>query len=497
MSAETKIRLPLFCHVLAVLVVAGPVLPSVAPTRRVEAAEPQGQVSGPRDLLDLLGVDQSHFDLLTDAAPWQEGENETLLKIMYRLDRNFPLADVESWSLGAPEPARLAENPGKYRGEIFRLAGHVAAVEVLRPVPEAARRFELGEYYRCRFLLGDARQPAIVFARTVPDAWKRGEPLNARAGAFGLFLKLGSESPDEPLPIFVTSRVAWYPATLLGDLGMDVGLLDDLRPGRLTSRNRECFYQMLAAVGRAEPGQLLAEAANRLERTGKKRFSVVPLFNDPLAQQGRLVLLSGTARQVIRIRVGDEDIVSRFGIDHYYQVFLFTEDSQGNPLVFCVRDLPDGMPRGENPQFAESVTAAGFFFSKWAYRSRELGDGPTSQAGRQAPLLIGRSLLWHPRSQPASSPFLGAIAAGLFVLALLGVWFALWRYSRSDRQFYEKTIAGRLAPDSAVSLDRIAAGADRTPDFSGLEEGAGPESSAPGRPSQTGEDEAPQRDSGA
>jgi len=154
--------------------------------------------------------------------------------------------------------------------------------------------------------------------------------------------------------------------------------------------------------------------------------------------------------------VRDEDIVSRFGIHQYYQIFLFTEDSQSNPLVFCVRELPEGMPLGAGVQFGEYVTVAGFFFNTWAYRNRRTGDAATAREEWQlAPLLIGRDLTWRPQQRPASNPYLGAIAGGLFVVALLGVWLALWRYSRSDKRFHDKTIARQFAPDSGASLDQI------------------------------------------
>jgi len=479
LRAETGNRrsLAAACLVTVLLVLFGQLAP---PGGLALEADPVGvdsqaapAVSGPRDLFDLQGIDQSHFDLLSDGTPWQHGENETLLKIIYRLNRSFPLTSVEGWCLGSPRPAALAEDPDAYRGEIFRLSGRVTSVEVLRPAPEERKRFELDEYYRLGFLLGDDEQPAVVFARTIPKAWKQGEPNHARAGAFAVFLKLGSGA-EAPQPVFAASRVAWYPPTRLGDLGFDVGLLDDLPPrSRLTERTRECFYQMLAAVGRSRPGELLAEAANQLRKAGKDYFSVVPLFNQPVSQQGRLVVLSGSAREVTLVRVGDEDILARFGIDHYYQVFLFTDDSQGNPLVFCVRELPDGMPMGEGAQYREYVTVAGFFFNTWAYRNRRTGAASTPQEEWQlAPLLIGRDLKWHPREKPARSAYPGAIAGGLFVLALLGVWLALWRYSRGDERFHRETIARQLAPDSGVSLDQIGLNADGTPDFSGLDEAA-------------------------
>jgi len=485
-------------------------------------------ISGPRDLFDLQGIDQSHFDLLTDGTPWQEGENETLLKIMYRLHRNFRPMDVESWCLGNVRPHELARDPDAYRGEIFSLAGRVVSLEVRRLVPEVAERFELDAYYRCGFLLGENETPAVLFAHTIPEAWKAEPPTDARAGAFGVFLKLAGDDPQQSVPVFVASRVAWYPPTRLGNLGFDGGLFDDLRPRaaaddegsaderapterpkaghpedyRLSGRNRECFYQMLAAVGRTRPGELRAEAEEQLKQAGKERFSVAPLFNQPSKQHGRLVVLSGTARDVVPVRVGDDDVVARFGIDHYYQVFLFTEDSRSarglpgrNPVVFCVRELPEGMPRGEGPEFAEHVTVAGFFFHRWAYRNRRSGDAAAREEWQLAPLLIGRDLVWHAPTKPASNPYFGAIAGGIFVVVLFGLWLALWRYGRGDRRFHQRTIARKYAPAPGASLDALGLDADGSPDFSGLEQAADPVPSPSDEATRPDDEESAKRDS--
>jgi hypothetical protein len=193
---------------------------------------------------------------------------------------------------------------------------------------------------------------------------------------------------------------------------------------------------------------------------------VVPLFNEPYTQKGRLVALSGTVRRIIPVQVDNEDLVRRFGFDRYYEVSLFTEDSQSNPLVFCVRELPQGMPTGEGPRYGEYVTVAGFFFKTWAYRAR--AADASSAAEQLAPLLIGRSLVWHQEPEFAASPWVGVIAGGLFVVALLGVWLALWRYSLGDRRFRERVIAKRLAPAPGSSLDKLDLEVEGTPDFTNL-----------------------------
>lgn len=440
--------------ILALFLAAGAAEPTVA-----EDPSPP-TLTGPRDLWALLGVDESHFEHLTDNGPWQESEDEVLRKMLFRAP-DFQPQEVERWARDAFPPNDEATSD--LRGEIFRLRGQAVLVEAIR-MPERYRQlYQFDSYYRCQFILEDGR-PAVVFARTVPHAWKRGEPIDHRGGAFGFFLKFAGEDGRSE-PNFVARRVAWYPHTPLGDLGMDVGLFDDLRPGPLTARSRECFYQLLAAVERAEPGRLLGQAQAELRQSGASQVSVVPLFNEPATQRGRLVVLSGTAREVVLIRVDDEDVRSRFGIDHYYQISLFTDDSQGNPLVFCVREIPPDMPTGKGPGFGEYVTAAGFFFNSWAYRSQVPTEAP--DAGPQvqlAPLLIGRSVVWQPTEPPAKNPIVGAIAAGVFALVLLIIWIVLWRHSRGDKRFSDQT------------LDRHRGG---KPDLSGLDKPPGSDPPAP------------------
>jgi len=446
------------------------------PTRLAENPNADGArtISDPRDLLRMYGIDDSHFDALIDGRPMHADEQETLMRVMFRL-RDFPRADIERWAHRKFDPVGLAKSPDAERGQIYYLEGSVTSIEVLRPLEEVAERFELDRYYRSEFLLDNCRQPAVVFTRTVPKAWQKGGPVDQPATAYGVFLKLGRDDVKAPLPMFVAPRIAWHPATALGRLGMDVGLLDDVENQKtITARERECFYQMLAAVSRAKPGQLLREADRKLKRDGKKRFSVVPLFNRPEEQFGRLIAFSGTARRVVRVRVDDPDIVARFGIDHYYQLYLFTEDSQSNPLVFCVPALPKGMPTGDDPRFAEYVRVAGFFFKTWAYHpsvpvEQSQPSGKRTQRWQLAPLLIGTRPVWYPREKPATNTLGSAIAGGLFVLALLGVWLVLWRNSRRDRKFHEETIVKALAMDSGISLEDLGQDITDKPDFSNLE----------------------------
>ncbi len=459
------------------------------------------RLSGPRELLDLYGIDDSHFAKLRD-GPWRQAEDEILMKIFYRLPRFRP-TDLERWAQKL-RPPELVERPGAHRGEIYRIQGRAVSVDTRRPLPEIVERLGLSRYYRVELEVPDGHRVA-VFALDVPHAWKQQAEMYERAAALGFFLKLGDEAEAMAAPIFVARRVAWYPDTLLGNLGMDVGLLDDvwqeelsggpdrgsagidIRKLRLTGKDREAFYEMLAAVGRAEPRQLLGEAQRRLAATNRQSCSVVPLFNRPKTQLGRLVVLSGTARRVVPIRVSQEETAKRLGIDQYYEVYLFTADSQSNPLVFCVRELPPGMPIGEGRQYGERVTIAGFFFKTWAYR-RAAQDSATETQWQLAPLLIGREPVWMPHQPTRSNPICGAVAGGLFVVALAAVILFVWLYGRNDRKIRKRTIERQLLPEAGVSLDQLGLDADVQPDFRGVAEADQHRSGSPTEPSEPSEE---------
>ena len=448
-----------------------------------------GKITGPRDLLRRFGIDDSRFGRFLDGRLLHGDEVETLLRILLRLD-DVPSEDIDRWARRKLDLSELATDPEPQRGQIFPVEGRVVRIDVRRPEPEIIRLYDMPEYYRCEFVLAGSEQPAVVYTRTVPAAWKAGGTMDQRAGAMGFFLKLGCEDTKRPIPVFAARRVAWFPAGPLGDLGFDAGLLDDVQDKKeLLQEEREAFYQMLAAVRRAKPGQLRREANEQIAKIKaegtpeqiKARIdadtdstAAIPLFTKPAEWRGRLAVVTGTARKVVLIRVDDPDIRNRFGIDHYYEVSIVTLDSQGHPLVFCVPDLPEGMPAGNRLNYAETVRVAGFFLKTWVYRVPPPPDTPKTEAETkvwkwQAPLLIAHELRWYPREEPPSTTLAGAIAGGLFLVALLGIWLAIWRYNRGDKAFHEKTIARNFAIDSGISLDQLGLDADGKPDFSALE----------------------------
>jgi hypothetical protein len=202
-----------------------------------------------------------------------------------------------------------------------------------------------------------------------------------------------------------------------------------------------------------------------VERAKDGRYSVAPLFNDAKRQVGELVVLDGAARRVVRIDVssrsdgrGASDVARRFGFDHYYEIEVFTDDSQNYPLVFCVRELPEGFPTGEGLHVP--VRMAGFFFKAWQYTTRGLRDAETGDivagAGRPqfAPLLIGRAPLLL-KLESADSDAGRLVGGGLFLLALGGIWAAAWWFARDDRKFAKRIAAAGFSLPPGQTLNDL------------------------------------------
>jgi hypothetical protein len=395
-------------------------------------------------LLESAGVEESHFRMFAEGEPLDENEHEPLLRVLYAL-RKCPLSEIDR--LAHDTFRSSASDAYELRGEIFRMRGRVTHVTVERPLVEVANRYEMKQYYRCQVLL-DAAKPLTVLALAVPKQWPLDREFSERVSCLGLYLKQApAEDEAELQSVFATQRLAWHPAGLLGDLGMDVGLFDQVQnKAPMGPEERECFYQLLAAAGKADPQELF----RLTERAAQDDDSVVPLFNEPDQQHGRLVALRGTARRALLVKLDpkrDADIIARFGLDHYYQVEMFTEDSQGNPLVFCVREIPPEWTE-QGPDLYETVRIAGFFFKSWAYRLQPR-DEQSAPGHQLAPMLIGNQIRWL-RLESARNPLAGAIGGGLFLVVLAGLFLAVWLYHRGDRKFRQQqpalTVFGYYRP---------------------------------------------------
>ncbi|MEX2025959.1 MAG: hypothetical protein WEH44_01640, partial [Pirellulaceae bacterium] len=415
--------------------------------------------SGLQQILNLAGWDTERWATFRDGQPLSADETQDVLLLLMRM-QSFDDESIARWSDPAVRRENLVAAPQDHRGQMVHFeGGRVRTIERRELPPADAERLGFPAYFECQVERNYGSPLAIVLTPRVPRAWAELESLDEPVMVSGLFVKL-APAEGEQVPLLVAKRIVWRPErvrepyvsfgeTVLAGLGVDVGLLEDVVNRQpILPQEREVFYQILAAMGQIPPQELvrLAEGQlpvwhaqwqaekDRLIAAGAKQndgrlllaeavlarvlegaYSVAPLFNDSDAQFGTLVVVDGVARRAVRVEVGTtpdgqpSDVQRRFGISDYFELEVFTDDSQNLPLVFCVRKLPAGFPTGDD--IREPVRVAGFFFKTWRYQARKPADGATAETQAQvAPLLIGsapvRLIL------PESSSHLTELVAG-------------------------------------------------------------------------------------
>lgn len=413
-------------------------------------------------ILEILDLDVESAEKL-DGGETLSGEKLAKVLSMFALVRSrMPysfLARAAADSL-PPVMRELAESPDRFRGTILPLQGMAVRVERFELTTEERSRFGCADLYKVyvRLATGEA---SCVYVTAIPKAWRVSGEISEPFRAYGIFLFRERTGPGETgfIPAFLASRIEWYPDTLLGRIGVDVGSLDavptqplgliktikdkerlkeriDFSALRWSSADTEPFYQILASCSKTPPYELDQIALEKLKESGLERSPVVDIFNNPEKMQGELLILYGNAKQISRIMVENEEIRKRFGISWYYEIALYTGDSEGNPIFVCVTHLPEGMPIGSENNYNEEITVAGFFYKNWAYRIAPEGrfkyplsdmDLESHSQWKFAPVLIGRGITWHAGNSAAEEPrwHPGATLVIPVMILLFGCWFLL------------------------------------------------------------------------
>ncbi len=456
-----------------------PTTPSRTPSRTPS----QTQFETPSQLLRLLGISDSLVDSVVDGQPLADEDDEALIRILHRMPQIGP-DDIARWQqTRVPWPV-LAKTPKAERTHFFVLHGRVRQVVRYDLRPQLAALFDFDHYYQVEMEIPDTEYRVTICTRNIPNTWKETSNWDARARASAMFLKAGARASGRTKLYFVARRIAWLPdrvdrrygigpsQVLLGDLGMDIGLFDAVRKRNrkgISTAERECFYQLLAAAARARPTQL-----NRLA----KPPDLQAILQQPEKQHGDLLRLHGTICRITKVLVDDPDVRERFGIDHYYQLdallplgnrVIEFRDLDGKlsgpvydtsfPLTFCVARLP---PRwsalADQNSINESATFSGFFFKLWAYPNSLVSRHAPRQR-QLSPMVIG---LEPDELFSAVAPNSNwGILAGIGFLIVLGtLWVIVGRTRKSDQIFEDRLRQRRLQQPDVLPVDS----ADKRPD---------------------------------
>lgn len=459
-----------------------------------------GESSALARSLELDNWTESRFAKFPDGEPLTIDESAEIDRLVSRLAsfdrrvfRNPPPVEVTA--------TELLQQPEEYRGRFVKLTGRVE--QTWQPAAGEATYHKSDTSHQV--LSSDAKSKFLIVTAKLPKAWSA-DATGEAVGVQGVFVKnvaaaIDSQTQGELVPLVAAAEVQWFPAkaspqppssgpqvnygmSVLGTLGIDVAVLDSIEHRKpLTRSDTGAFYQILGGIESATGRQLVDWAERDLKRYRSRwqqkasnpsskvaplakevlrladqgAFSVAPFFNMPKTQVGELAVFDGVVRRVLRIEAGDDPDAQWAGVNHYYELALFTDDSQGNPLFFCVTELPPGFPTGEG--ISEPVRIAGFFFKNWRYtsaRPNEGGAGPSASTGTQAlqsaPLFIGRSPL-RLVAEPANARW-GMLAGFAFLAVLAAIWITQWRQAKLDEAFAARTLQRMQQPVGPIEFDQ-------------------------------------------
>ncbi len=395
--------------------------------------------------LELREIDQPHRSIFEAATEWNDDVESIAIKVLRRIDA--PESLVAGWRKAAAKPPAKGEAVA-VSDTLLSLRGRATFVAPRQLSPALAEIFGSPHYDIVRFV-DDGGLVVDVLTRAAPAAWPRWQPIDELAAAIVLPLSTdavprpeaeGKSWPtDAPALVAAAPRVAWYPDTPLGRLGMDYGLFDTVNDGtKLVPEDTAAFFAMLAAAGQITSKDVAAAAGHPIE----EMRLIDPGRNFYPTHRGDPVIIKGSAMRTTRVAIEDPFWKAFVGSDHYWEVFVFVEtpllDVNGRmqnsyPIVCCVRELPKGMPAGERVN--ERVQVAAFAFKRYVYsfedsRPDSKGHVDHELSRRFTSLLVGPGLTWFPPPTKDASQTLWALGVVTGVVAVAAL-FGLGRYYRS------------------------------------------------------------------
>jgi hypothetical protein len=420
----------------------------------------------PQQLLRLLDIGSSDFHSFVDGQPITATDEEALLKILFRMPQ-ISSEDISRWIRASVPWALLTADPGKSRGKFFLLHGRVRRVVKVPVRPQLAELFEMNDYWQVDLAVS-AGSAITVYTRSIPTVWETARQLDEHAQVRGMFLKQGPPNMDEPTFLFAAPRIAWLPdqtdaslgigpdQVLLAQLGMDVGLLDIVRSRNnkpISAAERECFYAMLQAAGRAAPQQLSQHASD---------MQLAPLLQQPQSLQGDVLRVRGSVRRITRVLVQEQDVQRQYGITAYYQLDVLvplgnTEvaiqgDQAGGegpvyrsnfPFTCCTLAIPAEWESLVGKQRINvAAVLEGFFLKIWAYSNPYVASFDERQRQLSPMLILHRPTV--PRPAETANRRWQIVWGAAFLTLLITIWGTVWWLNHTDRERTRSVLQKRL-----------------------------------------------------
>ena len=343
----------------------------------------------------------------------------------------------------APEDAGQAFNlyfdmvtfPQRYAARPVAVSGNVRRILSYR-APEGCDTETLYESWI--YTAESGSNPVIVLTTSLPEGLAPGEDQFEAVQVAGWFFKLLAHLPEEPerrAPMLLAGELSLATQEAGGLTAVDPAwwnVVRDRTAGILDAES-DLYYRVLK-IGADQP---VAELRRAAEEHVAARREVVPryqqhpqlafntfvdLFEYPQANHGQPLVLSGHVRSWKSYPAGSNS----YGLKTLYELWLFPEDGQQNPVVVITTSIPEGLPRltGES-DLIDHVKVEGWFFKLYGYRAQ--------QKMLLAPMVLAARVSWQPIADPAPPEWL-APAIGLGTMVVLGVIVCfVWRSTRRDR----------------------------------------------------------------
>lgn len=192
----------------------------------------------------------------------------------------------------------------------------------------------------------------------------------------------------------------------------------------MTQRDNAAYATLLARVREAPP--------EALARESRRDVLFSQLLENPARYRGLPIHVEGTLRRVLRQDVEGSKI---FRDGHYYEGYLFTEDSVRYPWVIAFEEAPPDLEVGDDIQ--QRVEFDGYFLKLWAYRAAD-------DKARIAPLLIGRFPVARRSVKPVDRGW-PEVSWPFAALALITVYFTARVISQMRRGVRERPQSRRTS----------------------------------------------------
>ncbi len=377
----------------------------------------QYQDDSPRE---LAGISASvSFDTKDDLP--LDPQAKTVVNMLYRLQKASP-ATLDRFAAFSKD-VRLTQARDEtidFRFWLFRFSANLTKIQKV-PIADAPPTSDsIDHLYRCTALATDSTGssiPCTILTRSIPSQLPLETEIDTSIQVTGLLycralvstpVEAGpADQPtgaNQPTLVFIADRLGWFPKkesaadkqmVALASTGFDIAQLDRIKScnGKaLGTKDADAFYQMLTTVG-----------------TGHDIPPAVPI-KSVIAKSteniGARVELTARCRACTRVKVGDPDKRERYGIDHFYQMFVFpdldqaivlTENTPDGPakavykrfpVTICATQLPEGLSPEDVSGSAISID--GTFFRIWKYDAEINQQANTSAT--ISPLIITRDI---------------------------------------------------------------------------------------------------------